>query len=244
VVNRLVAERLFGSAADAIGRQITMPYFTGDIVATVVGVVEPIRYDDLVADLRPEVYLPTGQGTVVPLSLVYRTSGNPAALVPSIRSAVAEVDATSSVALDEIATLDSRLARTVARPRFFLVLVCVFAALAAALATCGVYGTTSYWLAESRREIGLRLALGATPRQVRRQVTARGVGMALLGVVVGLAGFALASGLVSHLLVGFDSIHPPTLLAAGAALAACGLAATWWPARRVSAVDPAEMLRE
>jgi ABC-type antimicrobial peptide transport system permease subunit len=68
--------------------------------------------------------------------------------------------------------------------------------------------------------------------------------MALLGVVVGLAGFALASGLVSHLLVGFDSIHPPTLLAAGAALAACGLAATWWPARRVSAVDPAEMLRE
>lgn len=243
VVNTLAAARLFGDAASAIGQEIQFDYFTGPVTATVVGVVEPVRYGDLTSELRPELYLPLTQGTVVPMSLVYRSSVDPASLVPAIRRAIADTDPTGSVALDDVATLSTRLTQVTARPRFFLVLVGAFASLAFLLAACGIYGTTAYWLGERWRELGLRIALGASPGSIVRSQIARGLLLAATGIVAGLGATWALGGLIRHLLFGIEPGDPGTLLAAGGVLGAAAIVACWVPARRVVLVDPADTLR-
>jgi putative ABC transport system permease protein len=243
VVNALAAGRLFDDAAAAMGRQVRFDYFRGPVTATVIGVVEPVRYGDLTSELQPELYLPMTQGTVVPMALVYRASVDPASLVSAIRRAIAEADPTGSIALDEAATLSTRLSRITARPRFFLVLVGVFATLAFLLAACGIYGTTAYWLGERWRELGLRIALGASPGSIVRSQVARGLFLAAAGIAAGLAATWVLGGLIRHLLFGVEPGDPATLLAAGGVLAAGAIVACWIPARRVGLVDPADTLR-
>jgi predicted permease len=243
VVNTLAAARLFGDAASAIGREIQFDYFRGPVTATVVGVVAPVRYGGLTSELRPELYLPLTQGTVVPMSLVYRSSVDPASLVPAIRRAIAETDPTGSVALDDVATLSTRMTQVTARPRFFLVLVGVFASLAFLLAACGIYGTTAYWLGERCRELGLRIALGASPGSIVRSQIARGLVLAATGIVAGLGATWAGGGLIRHFLFGIEPGDPGTLLAAGGVLGAAAIVACWVPARRVGLVDPADTLR-
>jgi predicted permease len=243
VVNTIGAARLFGDAATAIGQRIEFDYFTGPVAATVIGAVEPVRYGDLTSELQPEVYLPLAQGTVVPMSLVYRSWLDPVVLVPAIRRAIAEADPTGSVALDDVATLSTRLAAVTARPRFFLVLVGAFAILAFLLAGCGIYGTTAYWLGERRRELGLRIALGAAPGAIVRAQIARGALLAATGIAAGLAATWTLGGLIRHLLFGVEPSDPVTLLAAGVLLSAAAVVACWVPARRVGLIDPADTLR-
>lgn len=242
ILNDVAAERLFGSDT-AVGEAISYDDVGGPVTADVVGVVRATRYGDLTASPGPALYLPTGQATVVRLSLVYRSSVDPAVVVPAIRGVLGELDASATVTLDEVSTLEHRLAQAMARPRFFLVLTGTFAVLALLLASCGIYGTTAFWIGEHWRELGVRVALGASPRQVSRQVVAGGLALAAAGVGAGLVATWLGGELVRRLLFGIEPGDPLTLSAAALALAASGTLATWLSARRVATIDPAVTLR-
>ena len=134
-------------------------------------------------------YLSFRQGAVLPMYLVYRTSASPALAVPGIRAALGQADPSRSVTLDDISTLDAKFALVVARPRFYLILVSAFAAIAFLLATVGIHGTLSFWANERRREMGIRLALGAAHTQIRSLIVRRGLMSAGLGITLGSVGY-------------------------------------------------------
>jgi predicted permease len=243
VLNDITATALFGGAAEAVGQTITYRFITKPVTATVVGVVGAVRYGGLTSELRPEFYLPIAQAVVVPMSLVYRTQGDPGAVVSAVRRTVAAADPTGTVALDNVSTLAARVSAVAARPRFFLVLVGAFAVQAFLLAACGIYGTTAYWVSERWRESGVRLALGARPSAIVRMFVGRGIVVAGLGVAAGLSAAWLAGGLIEHLLFGVHAADAATLASSGLVLIGVALVACWLPARRAGRIDPAETLR-
>jgi predicted permease len=242
VINDVLARHLF-PAGEAVGRDVTFNFMRGPVRATVVGVIAPIRYEGLTGDFKPEVYLTFRQGLVLPLSLVYRVAGDPAAVIPAIRAALREADPAGAVTLDGVASFDTRLSQQLARPRFFLVLVGSFAGIGFLLAALGIYGTLSFWIAQHRREFGVRLALGATRSQVSGLVVRRGMAFAGVGVAVGLGITVTIGHLLESLLFGVAPTDVATLVAAGAILLAVAAAVCAVPARRAARVDPIETLR-
>src|SRR4029079_4285107 len=153
-----------------------------------------------------------------PMYLVYRANVPPMSVAPGVRSAVAQADPTSSVTLDDISTLDAKFALVVARPRFYLVLVSLFAGLAFVLAALGIYGTLAFWVNERRRDMGIRLALGATRQHITSLVVRRGLTSAGVGVAIGLAGAVAAGRFTEALLFGVRPGDPATLGAAAVVL--------------------------
>jgi putative ABC transport system permease protein len=189
------------------------------------------------------VYQTFRQGLVLPLSLVYRVAGDPAAVIPAIRAALREADPAGAVTLDGVASFDTRLSQQLARPRFFLVLVGSFAGIGFLLAALGIYGTLSFWIAQHRREFGVRLALGATRSQVSALVIRRGMAFAGAGVAIGLAITVTIGRLLESLLFGVAPTDLVTLVAAGLILLVVAAAVCAVPARRAARVDPIETLR-
>jgi putative ABC transport system permease protein len=243
IINDVLARQLFGEPAAAVGQTVRFQFMRGPVVSTVVGVVEAIRYGGLRAELKPELYQHYRQTILPPGTLVYRSTGSPVALVPGIRAVLARVDPSSTVTLDRWGTFDDRLTRAIAQPRFFLVLIGVFAAAALLLAAFGIHGTLSFWVAERRRELGIRLALGADRRAIARLVIGRGLRLAMIGIACGLA-ISLASGrLVAQLLFEVSPADPLTLAAAAAALLALAALVCGVPARRATRLDPVATLR-
>jgi len=143
-----------------------------------------------------------------------------------------------------VSTLSHVFSRVLAPQRFNAALVGLFAALALLLASVGIYGVVSWTVNERRREIGIRLALGASPRAVLRQFTARALRLTLLGLLLGLPAALGAGRALAGLLFGVEPADPATLLAVAALVALVGLAAAFGPARRAAAVDPVVSLRE
>jgi putative ABC transport system permease protein len=228
---------------DPIGQQFTRGG-PGSPVVTIVGVVGEVRRDGKEAKLTPQVYLPAAQTDVYPVrlaSVAVRADGDPYALVPAIQKAVWSIDPDQPIT--GVRTLDEVLAASAAQRRFNMTLLASFAALAVVLALIGVYGVIGYSVAQRTREIGIRVALGATRSDVVALVVRAGMGWSLVGVAGGFAGALGLSRLISGLLFGVTPNDPATFVAIALAMLGVALAATYVPARRAATVDPIAALR-
>lgn len=244
LINEVLARQLFGDERLAIGRTVSFEHMRGPVTVSVAGVFEAIRYDGLRGSLKPELYQSFRQAPMYPGTLVYRTTSAPASFAPAIRTVLAQVDPTKTVTLDGWTTLEARRDRAIAQPRFFLVLVGVFAATAVVLAMFGIHGTLSHWTSERRRELSIRVALGADRWAIARLVISRGIALTAIGIAMGLAVTVTGAGLLSQLVYGVSSTDPLTLGVVAMALIifAAGICAI--PARRAMAVDPCDALAE
>jgi putative ABC transport system permease protein len=241
IINETMAKR-FWPNEDPLGKRIryggeesTAPYMT------IIGVVADMRRTGFDAPVRDETFRPYTQRVVSFFTLVVRTTGDPLAAVPAIRAQVRSLDAEQPVF--EIASMDQLLSSMVAQRRFSMTLLVTFAALALVLGVVGVYGVTSYLVAQRTREVGVRLALGAQPAQVVGMVVRQGMVVAAIGLGVGLAGALVAGRLMTGLLYGVSPYDAATLAAVAAVIALATLVANWLPALRAAHVDPLTALR-
>jgi putative ABC transport system permease protein len=208
---------------------------------TVVGVVGDVRQLTLKEPPVAQIYLPMAQQPGIFASVVARTSGDPMALAKAVRAAIWTVDPEQPVW--KLRSMASLLARDAAMPRFTVVLTAAFALLALLLAAIGVYGVMSYAVAQRTHEVGIRMALGAEPRQVVGSVLERGLRIVLGGALFGMVGALGAAQLLRHQLFGVGAADPVVFAAAPATLVAVALVACWLPARRAARVDPVVALR-
>ena len=235
--------REFAGDPDPIGQQFTRGA-PGMPVVTIVGVVGEVRRDGKEAKLVPQVYLPAAQPDVYPVRLsaiAIRATGDPHALVSSVQRAVWSIDPDQPIT--GVRTLDEVLAASTAQRRFNMTLLASFAALAVALALVGVYGVIAHSVAQRTREIGIRVALGATRRDVVALVVKAGLRWSLAGVAVGVFGALALSRLMTGLLFGVTASDPVTFAAMAASMIGVAVAASYIPARRASSVDPIAALR-
>jgi putative ABC transport system permease protein len=210
----------------------------------VVGVVGDVR-PGLGVDTQAEMYLPYRQADAVlpvyQLSVVLRTAIDPMAEASALTGAVREID--SNQPLVKVRTMEDNMAVSVAQPRFRTWLLGVFAAVALLLAAVGVYGVMSYSVNQRTNEIGIRVALGAQPVDVFRAVVGQGFRLALVGVGVGLGASLALTRVLQSFLFGVSAIDPVTFGAVALLLTTVGLAASYFPARRATKVDPIVALR-
>ena len=214
---------------------------------TVVGIVGDVKHNELTGAVKPKFYRPGSQFHLSSgnpprnMNLVVKTAGDPRALARSIRTVAQRV--APSVPLAGVRTMDEVVAASKGTRRFAGSLLFVFAGLALALAAVGVYGILSYAVSERTPEIGVRMALGARPRDVLRLVVGQGAARVAVGVAVGVALGLGLTRLMQGLLYGVRPTDPLTFAAVTAVLMAVGIAAAWLPARRAAGVDPMTALR-
>ncbi|MDQ3995983.1 MAG: ABC transporter permease [Gemmatimonadota bacterium] len=242
LVNAEMARR-FWRGKNPIGSRITMgdPQDTSAIWRTVVGVIENTRLESLDRDPYPQMVFPAAQYDRGTMDFAIRTSVPPASLIPAVRREVRVLD--RDLPLYYVKTMDERLSEVVAQPKVNLVVLGAFAALALLIAAVGTYGVMAYAVAQRTRELGIRVALGASGERVVRLVVRQGMVPALVGVGIGLVGAALGARLLASLLYGVGTHDVPTFATAVAALGAVALAACYIPARRAANADPMLALR-
>ncbi len=209
---------------------------------TVVGVVGTTRLEGVGQDSYPQVFIPVTQSPQRAMYVVLRTAGDPAALIPTLRRAVKDIDAGQPVA--DVATMSQRVASALAPARLNSMLVAVFSVIALVLAAVGIYGVVSYTVAQRTREIGIRMALGAGGGDVMRLVVRRGMAPALAGVAVGLVAAVYLAHLARGLLYGVGAADPVSLGGAAVILTAIAAAACLVPGRRAARVAPVVALAE
>jgi predicted permease len=233
------AARHYWPGADPIGKRLKAP---GEGGVTVVGVVPDIRYRDL-RDPRPSVYLPLRQSSfpVAPMTLAIRTDGHSAGLLPAIRSAIGEVD--PGVALASTLPFEAYLDEQLIQPRLNALLLAAFAIAALVLAAVGLYGVMATMVRQRTRELGLRMALGATATAVGRMVLRRGMAIAVAGTLLGLQGAFAANRLLAALLFEVRPTDVPTLAMVAGVLLGVAALASLIPARTSTRIEPAVALR-
>jgi putative ABC transport system permease protein len=237
------AARTLFVGEDPIGRRAKVGSAPDAPWRTIVGIVGDVRHAELTEAVTPQMYLPQSQFTDSFLVIVARTTtSEPAELLPAIRAALRAQD--SAVPLYEVATLDDLVARSMAARRFVATLLAGFAGVALMLAAIGLYGVIAYSVAQRTREVGLRVALGATRGHVFRLVLGAGTSTIAAGLGLGLAAAALTTRLLAGQLYGVEPLDPPTLAGAVLVLAVVSLAAHLVPIRRALAVDPTVALRD
>ena len=241
VINEILAARLFENRS-ALGQRISIGHWTGPVEAEVVGVARPVRYNGLAGSVVPEAYLDYS-AAMQPLVLFVQTGAAAEHIVPMLKTAVREADPSGRVTVDRIGWLQDAVARRLARPRFFLALVGTFGAVALVLAVAGLYGVMAFAVAQRRHEMGVRLALGASPRQLFNQVVGRGSLLVVIGLGIGLPAAVFAARGMRSLLFGIAPLDPITFAIAIVVVTAVAIAACVVPARRAQATDPLDVLR-
>jgi putative ABC transport system permease protein len=241
MMNRALARKYFPKG-DALGKRITLddPRHNPRWM-TIVGIVGDIHHRGLDVDPRPEYYLPHTQMPAREMIPVARSNQDPRSLASSIRREIQSIDPDEPVA--NIRTLDTVVADSVAPRRLAVVLLGVFAGIALLLSAVGIYGVISYLVVQRTHEIGVRMALGALPRDVLGLVLRRGMGLVLLGGGIGLSVSVALTRLLAGTLYGVSATDPLTFAAVTALLAGVALAACYVPARRAARGDPMEALR-
>jgi putative ABC transport system permease protein len=244
VVNRALARQLFADG-EAIGHRLRIinpeqsPGWR-----TIVGVVGDVSYQGLEETPRPALYTPYAQTPFLWLYVMVRTPAGVESSPSIIQALSAVVPAVHPLLIPaNVRTMADVLAQNVAEPRFNMLLLSSFAALALLLSSIGIYGVIAYSVAQRAHEIGVRMALGACGRDVLRLIVAEGLGVAAAGVALGLAGAAILTKVMAGLLYGVTARDPLAFAAGGALLLAVGLAATYVPARRATRVEPVVALR-
>jgi putative ABC transport system permease protein len=240
VINETLARKMFGDE-DPLGQQLRLGPSSPVRQGTIVGVVGDLHHQRLDVAPAAEVYINYLQGVPVAPLLVIRTASDPAAMAVAIRTAIREVDRT--VIPGSIRTMDDLRAASVSERLFVTGLILSFGALALVLAAIGVYGVLSLVVAERTREIGIRLALGASPRGLVALVVKQSLYLTVIGVVGGVTLSVALSPLVASQLFGVGGTDPVTIAAVVASLLTVALVAAAIPAARVLRVDPVKTLR-
>jgi len=208
----------------------------------VVGICADTRYRDLREEPPPQFFVPYIQESGVGgLTYVIRTRLRPAVVMPVLRQAVAQID--RELPMTDVRTQQEQIDDTMSMERTLAALAGGFGLLALALACVGIYGIMAYSVANRRNEIGIRIALGAQPAQVRGMILRESIWLAGAGVVIGVAAALALARLVKSMLYGTQPYDPPTLAGGVLILLAVALAASWIPARRAAGVQPMEALR-
>jgi predicted permease len=237
IVNEALARR-FWPDQDPLGRRLRPG--RSPTWQTVVGVVGDVRYTSLDADPGPMVYYPF-EGSWNPMSVAVRAGTDREALALAIRQAARAVD--PQLAVPSLRSVGELVGNSLGPRRFNATLLGVFAGIALVLATVGLYGSISYAVARRTREIGVRMALGAGPRDVVRMVVGEGLRLVAAGLAVGLAAAVALTWTMSSLLFGVSAHDPATFAAIATLLAVVALAAAYVPARRAARVDPLGAIR-
>ena len=209
--------------------------------STIVGIVRNAKYSEVKQAMLPTFYLPYRQADVGSLSYYVRTAGDPQAFMSSMRAAVSRLDVTLPV--DNLDTLTEQIRQNVFLDRFISALAAAFALLATVLAAIGLYGVLAYTVSLRTKEIGLRMALGATSAGVQGMVLRQVGSMVLAGVTIGVVAAVGLGRLAESLLFEMKGWDPAVLVSAAVGLALAALAAGFLPARRAARVDPMRALR-
>jgi predicted permease len=245
VVLSAAAVRRYFPGEDPLGKRLVigwrrpegLPRAGGEVV----GVVGDVREEGLDQEHQPEVYIPHAQLPVGAMDVVLRTAVEPMTLLRPVQGVVGRLDPELPVA--RLQTLDAIVARSVSEPRFYTLLLAAFAAMAVSLAALGIFGVMSYAVTQRSREIGVRVALGAHPRDVMGMVLGHALRLTVAGVAGGLLAALACSKVIASLLFELSPTDPPTLAGVGLALTAVALLASYLPARRATKVDPLTALR-
>ena len=245
VVNETMARTLW-PGKDAIGGTVKMLSETSPW-ATVVGVVRDERLAGLLEDAPATMYFPQAQAGrsayYVPslMWLVVRTSGDPAAIASAVRRVIRQAEPLAAIA--QVQTMEQAVSASIASRRFATALIAGFAVVALLLAGIGIYGVIAYSVSQREYEIGLRLALGATPAGVARQFLGEGLRTVMIGATIGLVAALGTMRLLRAMFVEVSVTDPATLAFVTLLLVLVAMAASWFPARRASAVDPLGAMR-
>jgi predicted permease len=252
IVNEKIAVRQF-PGQDPIGQRITIdnPSSPNARWMTIVGVAKDAVQGSWNDDRMPELYFPYlqtpsylggSESRNSYLTLVIRTTGDPAALAPSARSSIWSID--SAVAISDVITMEAAIGTALARPRFQFMLLGLFAMVALLLAAAGIYSVMSYAISRRTQEIGLRLTLGAQRGDVLRLVLGQAMIRVAIGSAIGLGGALALTRLMSNLLYGVQPTDPITFGVVSLVLIGAALVASYIPARRASRIDPMVALRQ
>jgi putative ABC transport system permease protein len=244
IVNDRYARQYFGEPAAALGQRIVQygGGRPGEETLEIVGVVGDVRHLGLDEAPVPEIFRPLTQTFMFPMQFVVRSSGDLSALAPLVRGIALDADPTVPVA--ELQPLTTLLANTLGRPRLLAMLLTVFAGAGLLLSVVGLYGVAAYRVRQQEREIGIRLALGATPSCMARRVVSQGLLYAGAGVVAGLPAAFAASRLMDGLMFGITPRDPATFATLPVVLLIVTIGACYFPARRASRIDPAVTMRQ
>lgn len=257
VINRSAARRYFGMVSP-VGQIVDWYVGKGRAQMKVVGVVEDLRQESPTDEVYPEIFLDYRQlltlferwgessqrqneAAIGFLSFALRTNGDPAATVPVVRRAVSAID--PNIGIDAILPMDRLVASSLARERFYGVMLGVFAAVAGVLAVIGIYGVLAYAVIRRTQEIGIRMALGARRGQVMALVLRRGLSLTAVGIALGLAGAAAATRFLQGMLFGITPLDPQTFMAVSLVFGFVAALACYVPARRGTRIDPLVALR-
>jgi putative ABC transport system permease protein len=240
VINETFARRYF-PGQDPIGHRLNIGDPESSPWRMIVGIVKDVRHDGLDTEPYPQMYTPLAQVPRRAMTLVARTSAAPLSLVPNVRQELSSLD--KDQPLYNVRTMEQVLAQSIARQRFQMLLIAIFASVGLILASVGIYGVISYSVTQRTHEIGIRMALGAQAKDVLRMILGQGMILALVGVGVGVAAALLLTRVMASLLYGVTATDPLTFIGVSVLLTLVALAACYIPARRAMKVDPMEALR-
>ena len=246
VVDDEFVKRYYRAGEDPIGKRIYFGAATPDTSTryiTIVGVVGHAKHESLDADPRIQLYVPVPQaGGVNRMDVVVRTSGDPRQYVSGVRAAIHDVD--RDLPMARVTTVDELVSNSMGQRRLSTVLLGIFAGLALLLASLGIYGVMAYSVAQRTRELGVRVALGATRENVLGLVLRQGIVLAGVGAVIGLAGAFGLTRLIASQLYSVKATDPVTFAGVTVLLLAVAIGATLVPALRATRIDPLVALRE
>jgi putative ABC transport system permease protein len=240
VINQSFAQKYFTNE-DPLGkrmkfnRQPQSPWFT------IIGIVRDVKNEGFDVEAKPQIYRSILQASGLSLTLVIRAAANPSSLAEAVRNEVRSVD--PDMPVFGIRTMQEVMASTVVQRRFAMLLLGMFAFIALALSSVGIYGVISYSVGQRTHEIGVRMALGASSRDVLGLIMMQGMKLTLMGVAVGLAGAIAVTRFLAFLLFGITATDPITFAGITLLLSAVALVACYVPARRAMKVDPIIALR-
>jgi putative ABC transport system permease protein len=248
VVSEAFAKKYFPNESP-IGKHITLgiTHDTAqnntpvDSKGEIVGIVPDVKQITLKEVPSPAVYLPHGTFPETDMSFVVRSSADVATLAVGIRKRVAEID--PQMPVYDLQTMTDAISGSVAQPRFYMGLLTGFASLALLLAALGIYGVISYGVSQRVRELGIRIALGASNESILKLILGEGLLLVGSGLAVGVIGAVLLTRLLTSMLYGITPIDLPTLFIVPVTLAATAMLATYLPARRAARVDPVTAMR-
>jgi putative ABC transport system permease protein len=237
VVNEAFVQRYFKDE-EPLGARVTQ----WDLTREIVGVVKNEKFQGLAEEVPPAIYPTFSQAPFPEFFLLVRSRERPERVLAMIRETIRPLD--RELALGDVATLDERVSESVAAPRFTMTIFAFFAALALGLAAVGIYGLMSQAVGQRTRELGVRISLGARPRDVLSLVLGEGTRLSALGIAIGVGLAVALARTFESFLFGVEKLDPLTLASVVVVAAATGLLATYLPARRASRIDPIRTLRQ
>jgi predicted permease len=236
IINEEFARRTW-PGEDAVGKALSF----GRTDVPVIGVVANVRQGGLAEAVEPAMYIPVLQQFRSRMTIVVRTAGDPLRLTDAVRRVIWSVNPDQTIT--DVTTLDAVLGRSVARPRLLAWLLGAFGSIGLTLGALGIFGVLAFAVAQRRREIGVRVALGASPHAVLRLILRQGMVLAVAGTMIGVAAAAILTRWMQSVLFGIEPSDPWTFVQVVAVLLGAATLASWLPARRALAIDPITALR-